>query len=89
MELPPEFAHLSVPTIGDPFECFDPLIVQPARCKCSPDNKPFLISGLNMMVKCARCGNAYVIQTVAFDRASGQHVSSSVALVIAPKGGTN
>jgi len=89
MELPPEFAHVGVPTIGEPFECFDPHVVVPARCKCSPENKPFLIAGLNLMVTCKRCMKRYVIQSVSFDRTTGSPIQVTVGCVIAPQAGAN
>lgn len=87
MDRVPDFS--SVPHIGDPFECFDPLIIVQARCLCAPENRPFLIGGLNLMVTCQRCKKAYVIQDVHFDRSNGQPVSVSVGCVIAPLGGAN
>lgn len=89
MESHSPFAHADVPLVGQPVECFEPLVIQPARCKCDPANVPFMITGVQIMATCGRCKKAYLINTVQFDRARSNSITVEVACVLPTQGTSN
>lgn len=61
-------SSMTVPIVGEPFETIDLLITAVARCKCAPENKPFLIPGVDAAKICSGCGNVYAITAVHYNR---------------------
>lgn len=77
-----EFAA-DVPIIGQQLEAHAGYVMATATCKCRPNNKPFLIQGVNSAEVCLHCRTAYAIVALQFDRTRGM---TAPVVTIAPVG---
>lgn len=72
----------NVPLVGQPIEAFEILTIVNFRCVCDPQNVPMLLTGVLHAKQCRRCGKAYAILSMHYDRAAGQPPSATVGVVV-------
>lgn len=71
-----------IPIVGAPCEAFEAVVIVTMRCKCLPENTPFVLTGVGQARACVHCRNVYAITQAMFDRTKGMTgVTASVSVV--------
>lgn len=73
--------NLDVPIIGSPAEAFSANLQVIIRCKCKPDNPPFLVAATDAQCRCNHCGKVYIIAAAEFNLRRNIPLKVTVALV--------